>query len=73
VRAMVEARKMKWLHVAGPQSGADRAAEAYAVSAIPALYVIDREGKIAARDLYGDQIAATVKAQLDAAVPSPKP
>jgi thiol-disulfide isomerase/thioredoxin len=73
VRALVEARKMKWLHVAGPQSGADRAAEAYAVSAIPALYVIDREGKIAARDLYGDQIAATVKAQLDAAVPSPKP
>lgn len=48
VRKFVKARKMDWLHVCGDGDGAQKAADAYRVYGIPAIFVIGPDGKIAA-------------------------
>ncbi|MCB9851193.1 MAG: redoxin domain-containing protein, partial [Phycisphaerales bacterium] len=60
VKEFTEARKLNWLQAVGDESGAEDAAERYEVNAIPALFLINRDGKIAARDLRGPTIRTQV-------------
>jgi len=64
VRNFAESRKMNWPQATAADRGAADAATSFEVSAIPALYLIDREGRIAARDLRGASMLETVRAQL---------
>jgi thiol-disulfide isomerase/thioredoxin len=66
LRDFVQKRKMTWNHACGEDGGADKAADTYGVSAIPALFVINREGKIAASGLRGGEIKNQVQKALDA-------
>jgi hypothetical protein len=61
LRSFVSARKMNWKHVCGATGNADRTADAYHVVAIPALFVIGPDGKIAAADLRGPQLKAELQ------------
>ena len=56
LRAFIEAQKMEWHHVFGKDGGAERAADAYHVVAIPSIFIIGPDGKIAAADLSGPRI-----------------
>ncbi len=47
LRSFVKERKMKWHHVFGQSGNANQTADAYGVVAIPSMFVIDRQGKIA--------------------------
>ncbi|MCC7294179.1 MAG: carboxypeptidase regulatory-like domain-containing protein [Phycisphaerales bacterium] len=62
-------RKMTWHHVFGEKGNADATAEKFGVYAIPALFLIDREGKIIATDLRGPDIQKKVTEALDAKSP----
>lgn len=62
-------RKMTWHHVFGEKGSADATAEKYGVYAIPALFLIDREGKIIATDLRGAEIQKKVTEAFDAKNP----
>jgi len=64
VRDLTDARKMAWLHATAADRGAAEAVKRYEVSAIPAIYLIDRAGNIAARDLHGDALAGAIRAAL---------
>jgi thiol-disulfide isomerase/thioredoxin len=61
VRSFTEGRKMSWPQATAADRGAADAVERYEVNAIPALYIIDREGRIAARDVRGTAIVDTVR------------
>jgi thiol-disulfide isomerase/thioredoxin len=60
LKKFVEAQKMDWLHACVVDRNAGESADAYHVSYIPNMFVIDREGKIAAVDLHGDGIDEAV-------------
>jgi len=69
VRTFTTSRKMDWRQAVGAASGATGAADAYAVNAIPALFLIDREGNIAARELRGPGMVDAVRAVLGEETP----
>lgn len=53
----VTQRKMNWNQVCGEKNGARKASDDFGVAAIPAIFIIDREGKMAAQNLRGTQTA----------------
>ena len=65
LRSFVSARKMSWKHVCGATGSADRTADAYHVVAIPALFIIGPNGKIAASNLQGPQLKAELQRVFD--------
>jgi thiol-disulfide isomerase/thioredoxin len=67
VRKFTKARGMSWTHAAGGKSGAQDAATAYRVRGIPAIFIIDKSGKIAAAEVRGGGIAAAVQQALGSA------
>jgi len=50
--------QLKWLHVSDLQYWQNSAARLYSVSAIPQTYLLDQEGKIIAKGLRSEQLAA---------------
>jgi peroxiredoxin len=57
LREFVKKNGMAWQEVYGEAGGVQKAADAFGVSAIPALFIIGPDGKIVAADLRGPQIA----------------
>jgi peroxiredoxin len=47
----IEQDKLTWLHISDLQFWQSKAAQTYQIQAIPATYLIDKEGKILAKDL----------------------
>ncbi|MCA9249600.1 MAG: carboxypeptidase regulatory-like domain-containing protein [Phycisphaerales bacterium] len=60
LKSFVEERKMKWHHVFGDAGGANKTADAYGVVAIPSMFVIDPEGKVAASAGSADAVKSAV-------------
>ena len=56
---------LTWNHVSNLQYWADPIAQLYSVRAIPAAFVLDREGRIVAKNLRGAQLDAKIEALLD--------
>jgi thiol-disulfide isomerase/thioredoxin len=65
VRGFIEARKMTWHQVFGESGGAEKAADTYGVNAIPALFLIDRQGKVAAAGPRGGEVKVEVQKALE--------
>ncbi len=57
-KKMVVAREMTWVHGSSLQGWECPVARLYNVTAIPRMYIIDREGKIIAQDLRGEELQA---------------
>ncbi len=66
LRDFIKARKMHWHHAFGDDGGANAAADKYGVVGIPALFLIDKQGKIAASELRGGAVGEQVDALLKA-------
>lgn len=56
--------KLTWTHISDLQGWQSIAARDYNINAIPANFLIDPEGKIIAKDLRGDDLAATLSTLL---------
>lgn len=53
--------KLTWIHVSDLKFWESEAAALYKVEAIPATFIVDREGKIVAKNLRGEQLEAFLK------------
>ncbi len=62
--AFVKAKKMDWRHAVGHAGGATAAADAYQVSAIPAVFLIGPDGTVVAGDLHGPQLENAIESAL---------
>ena len=60
----IKKEKLPWHHVYGDDGGAQTVADAFGVSGIPAMFIINGEGKIVAADLRGEQIVSEVEKAL---------
>ena len=58
--------RMAWPQAFGEQGGANAAVEAFGVTGIPAIFLIDSDGKVAAADLRDEQITQEVEKILGA-------
>ena len=52
---------LTWNHVSNLQYWSDPIAQLYSVRAIPAAFVLDREGRIVAKNLRGAQLDAKIE------------
>jgi peroxiredoxin len=60
-KSAVEEHALPWISVTCPAAEGCITAREYRVQNIPANFLINRQGKIAGRDLYGDELAKKVK------------
>ncbi len=60
LKGLVRDKKIGWMQVFGSKGGATKAAEACGVEFIPQSFVINREGKLAAKDLSGKALKERV-------------
>jgi peroxiredoxin len=58
--------KMTWPQAFGDAGGANQAAEAFGVAGIPAIFLLDSQGTIAAADLRDEQIIQEIEKALGA-------
>ena len=65
VEKMVAEKGMDWPQIAEGKGHDSRIARAFNVHGTPTYFVIDRRGRIAARDLGGDELEETVREVLD--------
>jgi peroxiredoxin len=56
----IEADKLDWTHVSDLQGWSNAAATLYIVQSIPSNFLLDREGKIVAKNLRGDALKETL-------------
>ncbi|MCL2561438.1 MAG: TlpA family protein disulfide reductase [Rikenellaceae bacterium] len=57
----VQDKRLPWTTVGDMQGVDGQAARLYNVSRIPANFLLDRQGNIVARDIFGDQLAAEIR------------
>lgn len=57
--------EIHWIHVSDLREWQSNAARTYAVTAIPATFLVDREGKIIAKNLRGEALEAKLKEVLN--------
>ena len=60
-----------WLHISDVSGWKSPLAAAYNVSAIPASFLLDPDGRILAKDARGEQLTAILAARLRPATPAP--
>jgi len=60
----VKEKKMTWPQFFDGNGWQNKLAQQYGVNSIPATYLLDREGKIVAKDLRGEKLEAAVAAAL---------
>ena len=53
--------KLTWQHVSDLKGWGNAAAKMYGIRAIPANLLLDKEGKILARNLYGSDLEKKLK------------
>ncbi|UCG15285.1 MAG: carboxypeptidase regulatory-like domain-containing protein [Phycisphaerales bacterium] len=71
-RKFIEKNSLGWTHVLGEKGGARKAANIYGAEVIPALFVIDPKGKVAAVDLRGPGMIGAIEKLMNAeAQPGP--
>lgn len=58
-RRFVEEKGMTWLHIMDRDT-AGRIAELYGVQYIPSTFLLDRSGRLAARDLRGAELKSKI-------------
>ncbi|MDR3187930.1 MAG: AhpC/TSA family protein [Prevotellaceae bacterium] len=63
-KSAVEEHALPWISVSCPAAEGCPAARDYRVENIPANFLINRQGKIVGKDLYGDDLIKKVKAEL---------
>jgi len=71
LKQFISDRQMEWHHVVGQQAGAQEAASTYGVQGIPAVFVIDRGGKIAAGNVSVEHAGRVVETLLQDAKSAP--
>jgi hypothetical protein len=59
--AAVNNQKLPWISVFDPRGRSGMAAMSYNVTKVPLNIVIDRDGNIVARDLYGDALRSRIE------------
>jgi len=57
----VQTQKLPWISVSDLRGAAGMAAKSYNVTTLPTNYLIDRNGNIVSRDLFGDSLLKRVK------------
>ncbi len=60
----IDAEKISWTNLVGEEKDGEMThplAEKYGVEAIPSTLLVDRDGKIAARDLRGEELTAAIE------------
>lgn len=65
LRDFVKKRELGWHHVFGDAGGAEAAADAFGVVGIPAVFIIDANGKIAATELMGSEVRRRIEGMLE--------
>jgi peroxiredoxin len=60
LKTFIEKRKMPWQQFFDGKGWQSKLGEKYGIQSIPATYLLDGEGKIAAKDLRGDDLEAEV-------------
>lgn len=53
--------KLTWLHVSNLKQWDDEIAKLYSVSSIPSTFLLDKDGKIVAKDLRGEELEKVVE------------
>ena len=76
VKTFVEKQKYAWSQIVGGPADKNSIAKQYAVEGIPATFLLDRDGKVIAKDLRGDDLRkkvaqATEKAKTSVAEKDP--
>jgi peroxiredoxin len=66
-KAMVERFGMNWPHLVLGPAEENPVAKLYGVSGIPAMFLIDAEGKVVARDLRGETLQTELAKRLEPA------
>jgi len=66
-KAMVERFGMNWPHLMLGPAEENPVAKLYGVSGIPAMFLIDAEGKVVARDLRGETLQTELAKRLEPA------
>ncbi len=69
----IKADNLPWINVSDLRFWESQAAKAYNVKGIPSNFLLDAEGKIIGRDLYGTALVEKLNAQLPAVRPKPGP
>lgn len=64
VRGFVKQRRIGWPQIVGGPAAKNEIAKAYFVEAIPATYLIDRHGKVVAKDIRGKDLLRKVRKAL---------
>jgi thiol-disulfide isomerase/thioredoxin len=70
VRSFVKQRKVGWPQIVGGPAKESAIAKAYFVEGIPASFLIDRDGKVVAKDLRGKDVLRKVRKALRAGKPT---
>lgn len=65
LRSFLGRHGVDWPQVHEPQGIASKAARRFGVEAVPAVFVVDTEGRVVARDLRGEALTASVEALLE--------
>ncbi len=60
LRDFVKQRKIRWPQIFGEAGGSKAAVEAYGVNGIPMTFLIDRDGKVVAIDMTGEDVVDRV-------------
>lgn len=58
--AFIKEKQMPWPQVCDEKGPGGKLAQAYGVRGIPAAFLLDREGKVAAKDLHGEDLSKKV-------------
>jgi peroxiredoxin len=61
----IAADKLDWTHVSDLKGWSNAAAKLYGVRAIPANFLLDKDGKILAKNLHGKNLEETINKYLD--------
>ncbi len=69
-KAMVERFGMSWPHLVLGPAEENPVAKLYGVSGIPAMFLIDAEGRVVARDLRGEALQTELARRLEPAAPA---
>ena len=70
VRGFVKQRKIGWPQIVGGPAKENAIAKAYFVEGIPASFLIDRDGKVVAKDVRGKDVLRKVRKVLRAGRPT---
>ena len=64
LKTFIKKQKMAWHHVFGEPGGAPQASTQFGVVGIPALFVLDGDGKVVATDLSGSELISRIRSML---------